>query len=984
MATELKHWHDRLAAHFATLREHRCADGVVRPIFGLEHGLNPAEIEALEGAIRAYIVHARPTRDQALAWIVYSSELGYRYSGAEYWQTFEDETPGWTLNGDRYRIRHFYRQFQRDFGGAVPSGPWAEHFSIICWPITHAILPKDLQRQLAQILYESRHSFSGDVLRSPELLGEFIAARSWNTSLRFQNLAQETELLGQIAAALLFQGVVGSTNLILSATLERISEDMDRERRAREWLRSARQSANDRVQVRGLGRFRRSNKPPTIGSLEEARREIELLGIEPRLVLRPSAPSSLSWDVSLEIPDLSRLLLRFPETKGTLTGSRCEVAGSSGRPLARGRLLYGPQRVRLARWPQPDEVLLKFDRSNSQLDYLLRTECLLRPSHKWLFRIASDGLAYEHKGLRVRPGQRYIIASTAGPIRLDRHTNPVDLACEGVHGAILELPQALTRDWQESIKALGLGQARNIEVWPAGLSAVAWDGEGHGEWFASERPYLAILADHPLTSLRISMDGNLHRTLELTSVKEGEPVFVELPQLTVGVHRLNFSVQSDLVGNSEDLNDLQAVIRIREDRPQSPFVDYRGPLSVQIEPEQPTLEQLWEGEATISLRGPRDREVGCLVSLFESDDEPATITRVLPPINLPFSSEDWEAHFGQHFRHVKRAQEAYDRAYVCTLEFSAQELGAFTLRCERDFTPLRWAVTREGDGHILQLYDDSGNSEQPQISHAAFKTPCVEEPLAYETRLLVSASGGLYIARSGEHVATTIVPQVLQGRGFPELRLTPEVDRSARSLDSVLRIVEKTALWGRARLSGDLLSAMRQQSVRDALLAELFRLICGANWARVEAEFASNGKFRTLEALSRAISRNMEEASVGAYIIRDAQGIARSTPDYRVRLLATLAIKHRLLPDRLRRMTANTPDGDGINSPMGLSELALRLASDPATVEAWAGEDVRVGLTQLLETPSLARSARFLVIATDFYSPIESQSEDAHAGWRWE
>ena len=113
---ELRGWNDRLAAHFATLREHRCADGIVRPIFGLEHGLNPAEIEALEGAIRAYIVHARPTRDQALAWIVYSSELGYRYSGAEYWQTFEDETPGWTLNGDRYRIRHFYRQFQRDFG----------------------------------------------------------------------------------------------------------------------------------------------------------------------------------------------------------------------------------------------------------------------------------------------------------------------------------------------------------------------------------------------------------------------------------------------------------------------------------------------------------------------------------------------------------------------------------------------------------------------------------------------------------------------------------------------------------------------------------------------------------------------------------------------------------------------------------------------------------------------------------------------------
>ena len=147
-----------------------------------------------------------PSRDHALAWIVYSAELGYRYSGDEYWQTFERETPGWSLNGDRYRIRDFYHQFQRGFGGAEPSGAWAKQFSIICWPITHAILPKDLQRQLARTLYESRHFLSGDVLGSPESLGDLIAARSWNATSRFQNLAEETRLVGQIAAALLFQG----------------------------------------------------------------------------------------------------------------------------------------------------------------------------------------------------------------------------------------------------------------------------------------------------------------------------------------------------------------------------------------------------------------------------------------------------------------------------------------------------------------------------------------------------------------------------------------------------------------------------------------------------------------------------------------------------------------------------------------------------------------------------------------------------------
>ena len=168
--------------------------------------------------------------------------------------------------------------------------------------------------------------------------------------------------------------------------------------------------------------------------------------------------------------------------------------------------MYGSQRVKLGRWPEPDEVLLQFESSDTQLDFLLRTECLLRPGPTWLLRVASDGLVYERKGLRVRPGERYILLSTVGPIDTSGNATPIDVACEGVHAAILDLPGSLGADWQESIQKLGLGQARTIEVWPAGLAAVAWDGEGHGEWIASERPCLAILADHPLVSLRVSMD----------------------------------------------------------------------------------------------------------------------------------------------------------------------------------------------------------------------------------------------------------------------------------------------------------------------------------------------------------------------------------------------------------------------------------------------------------------------------------------------
>ena len=990
MDKELRAWQARLATHFAALRESRLKDGLERPIFGLEHGLDPSEVQTLENAVRADIAHTRLSRAHALVWIVYSSELGYRYSGDEYWQTFEQETPGWVQNGDRYRIRDFYRQFHRDLGGAVPSGVWAEHFSIICWPITHAILPKDLQLQLAHTLYELRHSFSRDTLESTESLGEQIAARSWNATSRFQNFVQEKQLVGQIATALLLQDQIGTSNLIHPETLKRIGADVDQERQAREWLRSARQSAGERVRVRGRGLLDREERPSSGSRLDEARSEVISLGMEPRLILRPTGSLGVSWDVSLEVPDLSHLPLRFPQTKEVLFGSRCTVAGSAGRPLARGRLLHGPQRIMLVRWPQSDEVLLQFEQKDSQLDFLLHTECLLRPGPKWLFRIASDGLAYGCRNLRVRPGERYILVSTTDQVGTNGNTSPIGLNCEGVYGALLDLPQALTLDWEESLRDLGLGQARTVDVWPAGLAPVRWDGDGYGEWLAPEVPCLGILTDHPLVSLSVSMGTSANSRFELTSVKPGEPVFVEFPQLSVGVHRLHFSAQNVAGGHPGELGDLDVVIRIREERPQSPMVSPPGPLSMQMDPASPTLEQLWGGRADLSLRGPTGREVECNVSFFERDGQPAIITQRLPPIALPINSNDWAAHFYEHFQKKKDAQDAYDRARVCTLEFTAHELGGFTIRFERAFTPLRWAVQRHRKGHLVRLFDDSGDSEQAVVSRWAFESPCVEETHPFDSDHQILESGGMFVARTERFIAAIIVPPpVLRRIGLADLRFVPNVERQERSIDSVLRLVEILGLWGQARLPGDFFSAIRQRSVLLSLLKELFRLLCGDNWAIIESQAAANDGPHVLIALSDAVSRRPEETGLGTSLFRNAETIAHGKCDERINQLASLVVEYRLgRPTlgrgRLRRTLLEEQDPDGIDNPEWLAEFSLRLASDPGNVAAWAGHHLHFGLDLLLKTPSLARAARFLVIATDRYLQPGPVAGELYPGWRWE
>ena len=400
MPLTLASWQDRLENHFSGLREQRSNASGEQPVFALEHGFTDDEISELCTQVRSHSAQTGPSERHWLPWIVYATELGYRYAGDEYWQTFEEETPGWLEYGDRNWIRECFKRFCKTYNGARPSGSWARHFSIICWPITHAILPEDLQVQLAEILYQIRHLFRKELFESPEGLGAEIAARRWTASRRFQKLAEAPLLLGQIATALLVGERDHERSLIAPDTMLRIAKHLNRERRSREWLKDARAAAS--VTVYGVTRA-------IAGSVEtgneNGRQQLQALGIEPRVYLRQTLSSA--WDVLLEVPDLSPLLPRFPSLQSVLSGS-CVVSGSNGRPLARGRLLhFGPQNVVLGKWPSPGELLLRFDPQPPELENILSAECMLRPGPRWLFKISSKGIAQEIRG-QNHPARRKI------------------------------------------------------------------------------------------------------------------------------------------------------------------------------------------------------------------------------------------------------------------------------------------------------------------------------------------------------------------------------------------------------------------------------------------------------------------------------------------------------------------------------------------------------------------------------------------------
>ncbi len=176
---------------FAALAGQRAAEG--RAVFALEHCLKDNEIQTLETEVRESLKVRSPSDAFWLPWVVYATEVGYKYDGEEYWQTFEQTTPGWTTCRAKPRewLRDRFVGFHKTYKGMSPSGRWASWFSIIAWPIQHAILPGYLQYHLAKLLYELRFDFTARLLSDPNSLGHYIHAESGRSVKRLQEFAEE-------------------------------------------------------------------------------------------------------------------------------------------------------------------------------------------------------------------------------------------------------------------------------------------------------------------------------------------------------------------------------------------------------------------------------------------------------------------------------------------------------------------------------------------------------------------------------------------------------------------------------------------------------------------------------------------------------------------------------------------------------------------------------------------------------------------------
>ena len=521
----------RLHEHFQATAVRREPSGF--PVFALEHCLSHDELDRVKRLLRHRLRYRQRLAHHWLLWAVYAAEVGYGYEGDEYWQSFEEQSPGWASH-DRDEVKAWFHKFHQNYRGVLPTGHWADHFTIIAWPITHAIVPKCLQWQFAQTMYDLRYRLASERDFDAQTIGRLFAANASHGSTRFQAFLQQEELTGQVVLALLGSQPTDEEELLHPPTLRRIVHDLEEVRRTRQWLKEARRVVADRF--RGIGRGS-GPRPPRLrpDAPDHLFPDTAHLTLRPTLFLRHDGADT--WTPFLETKSFRGLAALTADLQSFLRRTRCRLNGADDTKPA-GWLLSGNRKGVLRSWPDAARPLIEFERDHPVMTHVLHSDCRLSPGPLWLFRIAADGTAREITGRVVRPGGRYIVTTNAPPPQaLLDCANPCRLECEGAQSFRLNVPADVSADITALLAALELQVARTIDVWPAGLPGRNWDGEGRTEWLTTETPCLGIAYDHPVDGFDFRLSNGT--SAFVPSDSDHGPLFVRLPHLAPGAHHLH-------------------------------------------------------------------------------------------------------------------------------------------------------------------------------------------------------------------------------------------------------------------------------------------------------------------------------------------------------------------------------------------------------------------------------------------------------------
>jgi hypothetical protein len=939
----LKQWQDDLFVHFNQLHQSRKNSGL--SVFALEHGIAKTHLQYIFDKLKQELNANKVNRSNWLLWVVYATELGYNYDGDEYWQSFQDQTPNWNFNL-REDIRWAFTEFHKRLGGVKPSGPWANHFSIISWPITHAILPKDLLAYFARLLYETRWKLVKTKLDDALVIGRLLLSNAHNIhSQRFHNFLQQEELVGRIALAILDSlSMEGNFDRIYSPTLKRIVSDLEKRGHAKEWLNVVRRDIKTRI----VGASN-SDKEHSNASKHTAPYQKKTF-FKPRLSLRRAGTNN--WDAIIDFPSFSASLENSDFTK-FLKKTRFRITGVESTWLPADELLYGVQR-KLTNWPL-EVPLIMFEKDSEYAIKLIRDDCKINDGPIWLFRIGSDGIAHEIGSKAVRPGSKYIMVFSSNNLNLKQFSIDCTVNCADVIAKEIHVPALITDEIEEQFKRVGLRIAKTIRIWPVGLPARVWDGEGISEWLTTETPCFEVTYDHPVQEFHIVV-GNLGTVIKGKSANV--PTFFKLPKLPAGRHTL---IIKPVIKNASS-DDLQGIIQLEVRDPISwtPGTLLHSGLNSFLDPPEDNLDSFLLSKSKLNVVGPANRNVSVSFEFYGGNRQMKTIgpkNFILPVSGNALNPMCSEAIKDEELQLAKRMK----------LIISADELGQRIHSFQRDIVPLRWLFKSKHGKNSLRIIDETDSPEVLQILFFSFEKPTEQVLLSAKDWLAGQETSlkGLVIANKGKHQHAIVLSPLESTKTLQGLGVSPILPRISQTnrLNSVVELGKYAQTWQKARCV-NLIAHLHRQKVLDAIVHNILQSLCGSEWTNIESEFMIQ---QIINSSIRDFSSKIGNRSL-ADIMR-----------FRIETKEPSAVR----PDEEKKWFMGAVERCSVCKTKSLSYFAIKFAANPLRIGEYFSEDFDRNFRELEKNPVLIKSARFYALAISKIVDPSKTDVFLPAGWKW-
>ena len=811
---------EKLKKRFLSLSRQRTAEN--QHVHAIEHQLSVDETSALKIALQNDLESRREISEKHFfVWLVYAVEIGYEYNGDEYWQSFLTDLPSWKYYGDRYAIKYRFIQFNEQYNGFKPKGPWAEHFSIISWPISNAILPRSLQFQFAIFLYHNRFELAEKQNQSAEEIGQFASGLYDGESKPMKGILEQSKLTGDLVLNLHKQGINTDNLPISKSVFERLCQDIQKVdvKHYISGFRKTLQEAEFKVS-RGLTPSNQSGWVKSSDLQEEPLRRY-------RPKLTSSRDSAGIWNLGLNLHGIAGYLVKMNlRLQPTV---RVRIAGEEQwRPIA---ALYTYAEKRITKIKTFNAIIgkpvIQFDGEEDVVNKLKEISEGPPPQKSWLLRIQADGLAHEVISRHVRHQNKYLLL-------MEKRLSPsiaekisavgVECSLDGCFAYEIEIGEIIHDSVKNGLELLDIGCKHSIDVIPIGLVARWEDEETSAIWVNGEAVLLQLKSDLELDEYVIKVDA--HPEMRIACNLDGNNI-VELSELGVGTHKIEVKA---VCKQSQEVLETEFFVSVRVRRHWSLSGNLAAGFNVDINPFTTSIENVLSGRSTIKVSG-LDGQKCTISAVFLNHQDKEISKEPLCDFLLPVVLT--QGSLALRKLGDCSSKDILENAATVELVFKVPGIGRSKIRFNNRLDPIRWRLDTSSESKTIRLIDEEDTTSEKNIWKANLIDPCCSIAISYEDAVNgqeVQSPGQLFVCetqgRKIIHIVTSRPKTKItdfSGLGIESPTFSSKIN------DSILDLLEFYKFWHLAKMTGPL-SYIQKDRVIRAFELQFFKIFCSSNW----------------------------------------------------------------------------------------------------------------------------------------------------------